>query len=227
MSLLPRTMPALSLSRLLLCRSAISKTTSSCSNPQIASGFLPSSSPTLVDRPSFLVLRRFCSTDGNSDTTPEKEERERPSFKQDEEFDPMDRTREIPLEIGLRYLESDAYFQTYGSSRVWELYRRNFSKGRTWKPTRKTCVRWGKLQTGNPCPICRDQYLVVDYRNTKLLNQFLRDYNGEILSSYTTGVCQRQHKKIVLEMERAKHHGFLDLDPPFIKYDYDAYRSSS
>jgi hypothetical protein len=28
---------------------------------------------------------------------------------------------------------------------------------------------------------------VVDYRNLKLLNQFLSDYNGEILSSQRTG----------------------------------------
>ena len=29
-----------------------------------------------------------------------------------------------------------------------------------------------------------------------------------------------------MALEKAKDHGYLDLDPPFIEYDYDKYRSS-
>ncbi len=50
----------------------------------------------------------------------------------------------------------------------------------------------GRIQTGNPCPICRDEYLVVDYRNVKLIRQFIKEYNGEIMDRETTGVCQKQ-----------------------------------
>lgn len=38
------------------------------------------------------------------------------------------------------------------------------------------------IVTGNPCPICRDEYLVVDYKNTDLLKQFISPHTGEIIS---------------------------------------------
>lgn len=37
------------------------------------------------------------------------------------------------------------------------------------------------ISTGNPCPICRDEYLVLDYRNVDLLKQFISPFNGAIL----------------------------------------------
>lgn len=37
------------------------------------------------------------------------------------------------------------------------------------------------ISTGNPCPICRDEYLVLDPKNTKLLEQFISPFTGEIL----------------------------------------------
>ncbi len=46
-------------------------------------------------------------------------------------------------------------------SKIWELYRRNFAKGKTFRDTRKTCIRKNKIETGSPCPICRDEYLVL------------------------------------------------------------------
>ena len=33
-----------------------------------------------------------------------------------------------------------------------------------------------------------DEYLVVDYRNLKLLNQFLTDYSGQLLTAEQTGI---------------------------------------
>merc|ERR1711997_511988 len=111
--------------------------------------------------------------------------------------DPKDRTREIPLEKSMLYLESDAYLQTYGKKRIWELYRRNYNKGRLHAKSRITCIRNEYITTGNPCPICRDEYLVVDYRNLKLIEQFIDDYNGRVYSTNKTGICQRQHKKLL------------------------------
>ena len=32
--------------------------------------------------------------------------------------------------------------------------------------------------------------------------------------------------QIRVALEKAKDHGYLDLDPPFIEYDYDKYRPS-
>lgn len=138
-----------------------------------------------------------------------------------EEGDP--RLRDIPVDISLKYMESAAYQETYGDAKVWELYRRNYAKGRTYKPTRKNCIRGGKIANGNPCPICRDEYLVVDHRNLKLLNQFVSDYSGEILTSKKTGVCQHQWMKIRVELQKAKNKGLLKIDYPFVSYDYDKY----
>jgi len=38
------------------------------------------------------------------------------------------------------------------------------------------------IATGNPCPICRDEYLILDYRNVELLKQFISPYSGKLLS---------------------------------------------
>ena len=37
------------------------------------------------------------------------------------------------------------------------------------------------IATTNPCPICRDEYLVLDHRNIDLINQFISPYNGEVI----------------------------------------------
>merc|ERR1719225_1211099 len=137
--------------------------------------------------------------------------------------DPKDRTRIIPLEKSIAYMESDAYRQTYGNHRVWELYRRNFSQGRKNAPTRKTCIRQNKISTGNPCPICRDEYLVLDYRNMKLIEQFIEDYTGQIYDTKMTGVCQTKHGEILLAIDRARDLGLLTVDQPFVEYDYSKY----
>lgn len=82
------------------------------------------------------------------------------------------------------------------------------------------CTTMNKLDSQYPF---RDEYLVVDYRNIKLLAQFLKDYNGEILTSFDTGVCQEQWLNIRVALEKAKDHGYLDLTPPFVEYDYEKY----
>ena len=120
----------------------------------------------------------------------------------------------------MAYMESPAYKETYGDDKVWERYRRNFAKGRTYRRTRRSCIEVcplichlsllsryevsvhdsaifrclqdGFLTTSNPCPICRDEYFVVDYRNVKLISQFMEDYTGRVLTAKGTGVCQHQ-----------------------------------
>jgi hypothetical protein len=51
-----------------------------------------------------------------------------------------------------------------------ELYRRNFKKGITFALTWKMCIRNEKISCGNPCPICRDEYLVSPGANP--MNKF-------------------------------------------------------
>lgn len=93
---------------------------------------------------------------------------------------PRDRTKIIPVETSIEYIESPAFLSTYGDKKVWELYRR-VHKGQLPKSkTRKTCIRHGVIATGSPCPICRDEYLVLDYRNLELLKQFISPHTGEV-----------------------------------------------
>lgn len=111
-------------------------------------------------------------------TNPEESE-----AKSEEFVDPaIDRTKLIPVETSIRYLNSKAYNTTYGDKPVWMPYRRNFKGLFPPLKTRKTCIRAGKISTGNPCPICRDEYLVLDHNNINLLNQFISEHTGEVSS---------------------------------------------
>ncbi|XP_024302176.2 small ribosomal subunit protein mS40 isoform X1 [Homo sapiens] len=64
-----------------------------------------------------------------------------------------------------KYLESEEYQERYGSRPVWADYRRNHKGGVPPQRTRKTCIRRNKV-VGNPCPICRDHKLHVDFRES-------------------------------------------------------------
>jgi small subunit ribosomal protein S18b, mitochondrial len=134
-----------------------------------------------------------------------------------------DRTKVIPLETSIKYLASDAYKQTYGVDPVWTHYRRNHKGPRPPRKTRKTCVRSGVLATGNPCPICRDEYLLLDHRNLHLLRQFISPQTGQVLSYQKTGLCQKTHLQLLVAVERAKDLGLITFDVPFREFDYSEY----
>lgn len=134
-----------------------------------------------------------------------------------------DRTQEIPLETSLRYMKSAAYKKTYGEEPVWVLYRRNHKGSLAPKKTRRTCIRGGMISTGNPCPICRDEYLVLNEENITLLDQFICPHTGSILSYTKTGLCQKSHQQLIVAIERAKDRGLITYDVPFRQYDYSEY----
>ncbi|KAH8282897.1 hypothetical protein KR054_010691 [Drosophila jambulina] len=137
--------------------------------------------------------------------------------------DPKDRTKVIPVETSMRYLKSAAYKQTYGEDFVWTQYRRNHKGMYAPRKTRKTCIRQGRIATGNPCPICRDEYLVLDYRNTELLEQFISPHSGDVLSYSKTGLCQKSHMRLMVAVQQARDSGFITYDVPFREYDYSEY----
>lgn len=137
--------------------------------------------------------------------------------------DPKDRTRVIPVETSIRYLASEAYQQTYQGEPVWRNYRRNHKGLYPPKQTRKTCVRKGKLATGNPCPVCRDEYLVLDHSNVELLRQFISPQTGKVLSYSITGLCQKKHLELLVAVDRAMDYGLITFDVPFRDYDYAEY----
>ncbi|KAL9707821.1 hypothetical protein quinque_011339 [Culex quinquefasciatus] len=91
------------------------------------------------------------------------------------------------------------------------------------KQTRKTCVRKGKLSTGNPCPVCRDEYLVLDHQNVELLKQVVSPQTGKVLSYSITGLCQRKQLELKVAIDRAMDYGLITFDVPFRDYDYAEY----
>ncbi|XP_022128071.1 28S ribosomal protein S18b, mitochondrial [Pieris rapae] len=148
---------------------------------------------------------------------------------ENEEQKPIDPTKDrskiIPVELSIKYLESNAFNQTYGEKPVWFFYRRNHKGGFAPRKTRQSCIRNKVISTGNPCPICRDEYLVLDPRNTKLLEQFISEYTGQVLDAFKTGLCQKKHKQLLVAIEQAWDQGYLTYDVPFREYDYSLYKS--
>ncbi|XP_018318894.1 28S ribosomal protein S18b, mitochondrial [Agrilus planipennis] len=138
-----------------------------------------------------------------------------------------DRTQQIPVETSIQYLASKAYQITYGNHPVWVPYRRNYKGSKPPRKTRKTCIRSGQIATGNPCPICRDEYLVLHEQNVDLLKQFICPHTGNTLSFSKTGLCQNKHKLLLTVIERAKDLGLLSFDVHFRQYNYLDYYTPS
>jgi small subunit ribosomal protein S18b, mitochondrial len=114
----------------------------------------------------------------------EEHAKEAPKPDEKAEDPSIDRTKIIPVETSIRYLKSAAYKETYGEIPVWVPYRRNHKGALPPRKTRRTCIRQGKISTGNPCPICRDEYLVLHHDNTSLLNQFISPQTGKVSSIF-------------------------------------------
>ncbi|XP_068780003.1 small ribosomal subunit protein mS40 isoform X2 [Struthio camelus] len=126
-------------------------------------------------------------------------------------FDAASRYKDKPWE----YLETEEYHATYGDRPVWFGYRRNHKGAIPPQRTRKACLRKGK-PVGNPCPICRDRNLFLDFRNVKLLDQFICPHSGVIYHPTYTGVCMKQHKLLTKAVEQARDHGLLWLQVPYV-----------
>jgi|SRR5690349_924243 len=127
------------------------------------------------------LVRSISVTSARHCEVRENQNPEESEGKIEEKVDPaIDRTRIIPVETSIRYLKSSAYNTTYGEQPVWVQYRRNHKGQYPPLKTRKTCIRAGKISTGNPCPICRDEYLVLDHNNVDLLKQFISKHTGSV-----------------------------------------------
>ncbi|KAF8778373.1 28S ribosomal protein S18b like protein [Argiope bruennichi] len=174
------------------------------------------------DKRSKLELARplYISSVAFSDAEPSEETDD----KDKKDVDPSKlRTRVIDPETSIRYLKSKAYETTYGDEPVWVKYRRNFKGQFVPRKSRQTCIRGGVITTGNPCPICRDEYLVLHYTNVDLLKQFIHPETGEILDTRKTHICQKRLLQLEVAIEKAKFYGLLKYQVPFRKYDYSEY----
>ncbi|KAM3596714.1 uncharacterized protein V6R79_019367 [Siganus canaliculatus] len=123
------------------------------------------------------------------------------------------------------YLESEEYIEKYGTSPVWEGYRRNHKGGIPPQKTRKTCIRGDKI-CGNPCPICRDSNIVIHHQNVKLLQQFISPHSGMVYDPTRTGVCMKQQKKLIEAISTAQDHGLLPFQISYVNFTGEDYSNT-
>lgn len=136
----------------------------------------------------------------------------------------FDRRIKVDYKDSIKYMNSEAYKKTYGENLVWQLYRRNHKATRPSKNTRLTCINDdGFVDTSYPCPICRDEYLVIHHENEKLISQFINPYTHEIMTTQTCHLCLRQYRNLHIAILRAKDQGLLPMRIPERLYNYNDY----
>lgn len=140
----------------------------------------------------------------------------------------FDRRIKVSHEDSIKYMESEAYKKTYRGHIIWKLYRRQHKNQLPSKNTRHSCINSeGFVDTSYPCPICRDEYLVIHKENAKLLEQFIDRYTGKILPTTVHGLCQKQFRNLIIAIHQAKDIGSLTFEVPDRLYDYSQYYNTS
>lgn len=128
------------------------------------------------------------------------------------------------VEKSIEYMESEAFKKAYaGKELFWQHYIRNHKGNIPKSHTRDKCIHQGRYSTGNPCPICRDPYLVVSYKNLKLLKDFISPDTGYIYPSRMTSVCNKQMQNLELAYAKACDLGIIDHYIPHRAYKYSDY----
>lgn len=136
----------------------------------------------------------------------------------------FDRRIKVDYKDSIQYMGSEAFKKTYQGKLIWKVYKRNHKAQFPSDNTRPNCINQeGFLSTSYPCPICRDEYLVLHPENVKLLEQFIDPYTQEIITPRNHGLCQKQYKNLIIAVHRAKDIGTLTYDVPDRLYNYKEY----
>lgn len=136
----------------------------------------------------------------------------------------FDRRIKIDYKNSIKYMDSEAYKKTYQGNLIWKLYRRNHKAQFPSDNTRHSCINEdGFVSTSYPCPICRDEYLVLHHENKKLIEQFIDPHTGQILTPKVHGLCKRQYRNLIIAIIRGKDIGTITYDIPDRLYNYDEY----
>lgn len=139
----------------------------------------------------------------------------------------FDRRIKVDYKDSIRYMDSEAFKKTYGDHLVWKLYKRNHKNQFPTENTRPNCINAeGFLNTSYPCPICRDEYLVLHPENVKLLRQFIDPTTGNIRPRIDHGLCLKQFRNLIIAINRAKDIGTISYELPDRLYDYEEYYGS-
>eukprot|EP01135_Chromosphaera_perkinsii_P008212 Nk52_evm1s1181 gene=Nk52_evmTU1s1181 len=71
------------------------------------------------------------------------------------------------------------------------------------------------------CPICSNGVTEIDWRDVRLLSQFVTDSSGSILPRRKTGVCARYQNKLRKAIKRARHAGIMPNTYKLPEYKFD------
>lgn len=99
---------------------------------------------------------------------------------------------------------------------IWQGYRRNFKGQFVPKKPRKKCIRYDRV-LGNPCPMCQlklESDYDIDFTDVEILEHFISPHTNEILSTVLTGLCRKQHERVVACIEKARLYGYLPFTLP-------------
>ncbi|MES1903679.1 MAG: ribosomal protein S18B [Paramarteilia canceri] len=73
----------------------------------------------------------------------------------------------------------------------------------------------------NPCPICRDQNLLLHEENTDLLAHFYDDYTGRIFPIDRTQLCRKMQTLLHICINRSRHLGLMKNMLPCVEFNYE------
>lgn len=89
-----------------------------------------------------------------------------------------------------------------------------------------TCVRFDTdddepiMLSKNPyekpqrkCLLCQHK-IEMDYKNARLLQQFVSTFSGRVYERHVTGLCTKQHKRLLETIALSRRHGYM---PVFVK----------
>jgi len=109
------------------------------------------------------------------------------------------------------YFNTKEFEETYKGQLVWWNYVRRHKGGTQPQKTRTNCYRNGIIHHPlSPCPLCRDERLLISYKNIPLLNQFIDQPTGEIFHVLRTGNCRTKQKLLENAVQLAKELGYLE-----------------
>lgn len=74
-------------------------------------------------------------------------------------------------------------------------------------------MKYNRRRKPKVCKLCQTKVEYVDYKNTKLLKDFLTE-KGKIIPRRITGNCAKHQRMVKIAIKRARHMALL----PYIKY---------
>ncbi|CAD6197019.1 unnamed protein product [Caenorhabditis auriculariae] len=69
------------------------------------------------------------------------------------------------------------------------------------------------------CLLCRTS-VTLDYKNSRLLQQFISTFSGRVYDRHITGLCDKQQNKLVETIAKSRRAGYMPVfvkDPKYVR----------